>query len=401
MKEKKSVTKEIVTKYRKSGKNAKKLLLDEFVEITGYHRKYAIKLMRNRSKTQIVKIDKKTGACKIIIKAPKRNYAKYYDEPVQAMLRRIWEGFNYQCGKLLAPFLHTNIGVISANKSFEMADDVKKKLEIISSATIDRILKPTKQELKIRGTCGTKSSNKFKGLIPTLSHFECSSQRPGFFQIDLVQHDGGNASGEFCYTLTVTDVATEWTVHYALRNKAQRWVVESLEDARVSFPVPFWGIHSDSGSEFLNKSLYDWSIKNKIYFTKSRLGKKNDNCYVEQKNKSTVRDIIGYSRYATEQGVLALNAVYKSYDKLLDLFYPCMKIISKERIGSRYKKHYDMARTPMVRLLERADVSQENKALVIDLKTNSDLMDLKFLMDQAIENLFNSAETVPALKVPV
>jgi hypothetical protein len=141
-------------------------------------------------------------------KRPKREYPKYYDDPVQTMLIRIWSGFNRQCGKLLAPFMRANLDTISAHPDFKMDAEVRMKLAKISPATIDRILKEQKQNLKIRGTSGTKGSKLFKPLIPILAHFECADKAPGFFQIDLVQHDGGNPSGEFCYTLTITDVAT-------------------------------------------------------------------------------------------------------------------------------------------------------------------------------------------------
>jgi hypothetical protein len=212
-----------------------------------------------------------------------------------------------------------------------------------------------------------------------------------------VQHDGGNPSGEFCYTLTVTDVATGWTVHYALKNKAHQWVKASLEHLRLTSPFPFYAIHSDSGSEFLNSALYNWSVENNIHFSKGRVGKKNDNCYVEQKNRATVRDIVGYCRYSGDKGTAALQTVYNAYDMLLNLYYPCMKLVSKERVGSKYKKRYDAAKPPYQRLIEREDVSQEKKVALIELKTTANLMDLKILMDSAIEILAKTVEAVLAV----
>jgi transposase InsO family protein len=398
MKERKSVTKETAARYHQATKGEKHLILEEFTRLTEFHRKYAIKVLSAAAKTCLTEVYGRVVIRKVERKKrPKREYPKYYDDPVQTMLIRIWNGFNRQCGKLIVPFMRANLDTISAHPDFKMDDEVRMKLGKISPATIDRILKEPKQKLKIRGTSGTKSSKLFKTLIPILAHFECADKAPGFFQIDLVQHDGGNPSGEFCYTLTITDVATGWTVHYSLKNKGHRWIKEALEHLRTTSPFPFYAIHSDSGSEFLNNALHNWSIENNIFFSKGRVGKKNDNCYVEQKNKSTVRDIVGYCRYSGDKGTSALQAVYDVYDRLLNLYYPCMKLVSKERVGSKYKKRYDAAKPPYQRLLDRKDIPQEKKVAVIDLKTTSNLMDYKIRLDASIDLLFKTAETFSAV----
>jgi hypothetical protein len=293
--------------------------------------------------------------------------------------------------------MRANLDTISAHRLFSMTDEIKAKLGKISPATIDRLLKVPKQHLEIRGTSGTKSGNRFKTLIPILTCFECSSQAPGFFQVDLVQHDGGNPAGEFCYTLTITDVATGWTVHYALKNKAHKWVRAALELLRLTSIFPFFAIHSDSGSEFLNSALFNWAKEHHIRFTKGRTGIKNDNCYVEQKNNASVRHIVGYCRFSGDAAAAALQAVYDAYDPLLNLYYPCMKLISKVRVGSKYKKHYDTARPPFQRLLEREDVPENKKLALIDLKTATHLVEQKLLVDLAIDTLLKAAETFPAV----
>jgi hypothetical protein len=341
----------VAVKYRLARKGEKTIILNGFTELTGFNRKYAIKLLKTASQVCITEIYGRTIIRKVKRKKRAgRVYPKYYNEPVQTMLTRVWEAFNRQCGKLLAPFMRVNIDTIAVHKLFIMTDEVKMKIKEISPAAIDRILKTPKTKIIIHGTCGTKSTNRYKTLIPILTHFECSGKSPGFFQIDLVQHDGGDPSGEFCYTLTITDVATGWTVHYALKNKAQKWIKESLEHLRTTSPFPFYAIHSDSGSEFLNSTVFNRSKLNNIDFSKGRIGKKNDNgatscasyftcrhsrlficvCYVEQKNKASVRDIVGYCRYSGDKCTAALQAVYNAYDKLLNLYYPCMKLVSHD-----------------------------------------------------------------------
>jgi hypothetical protein len=398
MQERKSVTKETAVRYRQATKGGKRVILDEFTELTGFHRKYAIKVLKAAAKTCLTEVYGRVVVRKAERKKrAKREYPKYYDESVQKMLLRVWSRFDCQCGKLLAPFMRLNLDTIAVHELFNMSDEVKAKLAKISPATIDRILKVPKDKLKIRGTCGTKPAKRYKTLIPILAHFECAGKAPGFFQIDLVQHDGGNPQGEFCYTLTITDVATGWTVHYALKNKAHSWVRDSLEHLRATSPFPFYAIHSDSGSEFLNSAVYNWAQEHTIHFSKGRVGKKNDNCSVEQKNRASVRDIVGLCRYSGDRGTIALQSVYDAYDKLLNLYYPCMKLVSKERIGSKYKKKYDAAKPPYQRLIERDDVPQEKKLPVIELKTKISLMDQKILMDKAIEILTKTVETFPTV----
>jgi hypothetical protein len=261
---------------------------------------------------------------------------------------------------------------------------------------VERLLAGHKKKLKIRGTAGTKAGPPLKKRVTILTHFECAKEGPGFFQIDLVQHDGGNPSGEFCYTLTMTDVASGWTVHYPLRNKAHKWVIESLEHFCASSPFPLRAIHSDCGSEFLNDVRVKWCGKHTVSFTRGRTGRKNDNCWVEQKNNSTVRKTAGYSRYSGDTGVQALRALYRPLDLLTNLFYPCMKLLSKERVGAKYRKSYDKARPPFQRLLEcdGGDVSAESKVALLTLKNETDLLEQQALMNQAIDNLIRNADTL-------
>jgi hypothetical protein len=275
-----------------------------------------------------------------------------------------------------------------------VSHEVREKRRNISVSTVERLLFKHKKKLKIRGTCGTKGGPPLKKRVAILTHRECALQPPGFFQIDLVHHNGGNPAGEFCYTLTMTDVKTGWTVHYPLRNKAHKWVRESLQDARNRFIFPFHAIHSDCGGEFINNALFLWRRENAVAFTKGRTGRKNDNCRVEQKNNSTVRKTAGCSRYSGDKAVEALRALYPPLDLLTNLFYPCcMKLVSKERVGSKYRKHYDKARPPFQRLLERDDVCGECKTAILALKNSTGLLEQQALLNRAVENLERVADT--------
>jgi hypothetical protein len=395
LKERKNLTKVTAKKYRSLGKKGKTNMLDTFVEQTGYGRKYAIHILSNEGKTKYA--GKKLKAVVTHTAKKKREYPVVYDNDVLLVLKPIWAAFNHQCGKLLAPFLHANIDNIVIETRFPCDPKVKAKLGKISASTIDRLLKKTKAAMKIKGTSGTKpAKGHIKSQIPVMTSFECKEQGAGVWQIDLVQHDGGNASGEFCYTLTITEVSTPWTVHYALKNKAFKWVHEALKHAVTVLPFPIRILHPDNGSEFINHALLLWCKENKIMLTRSRGNRKNDNCFVEQKNGASVRNVVGYARYCDDSGVAALQAVYDHYDKLLNFFYPCQKLLSKERIGSKVKKVYDKPCSPFDRALASNSFSEDLKKLLITQKNDIDLLYEMEQMNIALDNLDTFAQPVPA-----
>jgi transposase InsO family protein len=394
LKERQKLTRITARKYRQANKRGKTKILDTFTAQSGYGRKYAIHVLANEGKL-------KPAPTRVKLKAthragPKRAYPRVYDEAVREALIPIWEAFNRQCGKLLAPFLRANIDRIAAEPKFPVPARTLEKLRRISAASIDRLLRPLKAALRLKGTSGTRPApNHLKALIPVLSHFQCKEQGAGLWQIDLVQHDGGNPSGDFCFTLTITGISSCWTVHYALRNKAFRWVFQALQDACSRLPLPVRILHSDNGSEFINHALATWCAQQGIALSRSRGDKKNDNCFVEQKNGNTVRKIVGYARFAGDRGVAALQEVYCHYDRLLNFFYPCQKLISKEREGQKVKKKYDTPRTPCERVISDPAVPQQLRDRMQALKADIDLMGEMKLMQQALDKLPSLADPVP------
>jgi hypothetical protein len=238
---------------------------------------------------------------------------------------------------------------------------VRQKLQQISAATIDRLLVEDKKQSLNGSRARTKPGTLLKSQIPIRTFTEWNDARPGFTEIDLVGHDGGNASGDFCYTLDLTDVASGWTETRAIRNKAQVWVVEELKLIEKRLPFELLGIDSDNGSEFINAHLLRYCQDQKLTFTRARSYRKNDNCFVEQKNYSVVRRAVGYARYDTETELKLLNRLYDHLRLYSNYFQPVMKLVSKERNGSQVKKKYDTARTPYQRLLESEHLKEEQK----------------------------------------
>jgi len=261
----------------------------------------------------------------------------------------------------LAPFLAEIVARLRACGELDIDAETAARLGAMSAATIDRRLAPDRAKLALRGRSGTKPGSLLKSQIPIRTWADWDDAEPGFVEIDLVGHEGGNSRGDFCQTLDVTDIATGWTEPRAVRNKAQRWVFEALMEISAAFPFPIKGIDSDNGSEFINAHLLGYCTDNKITFTRSRAGHKNDGAHVEQKNWSVVRQAVGYHRYDTAAELALLNEIYALLRLLINFFSPQQKLIDKRREGAKVIKRYDTAQTPYQRVLADPRVTKKVK----------------------------------------
>jgi len=239
--------------------------------------------------------------------------------------------------------------------------ETKRKLIGISPATIDRMLAPMRKRYQLRARSQTKPGTLLKHQIPIRTFSDWDEQRPGFIEIDLVSHEGGNARGDYAYTLDATDVCTAWTETEAVRNRSEKFVFAGLEKALVRFPFAIQGIDSDNDNAFINNQLVRYCTEKAITFTRSRPYRKNDNCFVEQKNYSVVRRAVGYRRYDTAEELQALNDLYAVLRLYTNYFQPVMKLVEKTRIGSKVRKRYDRAKTPYRRVLQSRAVPKEAK----------------------------------------
>jgi transposase InsO family protein len=240
---------------------------------------------------------------------------------------------------------------LSAHPGLRISHTVEQKLASISAASIDRLLRPARKKLFLKGIQHTKPAAALAAQIPIRTFGEWDEVGPGHLQLDLVGHDGGNAGGTFCFTLCATDVCTGWVERRALLTKAARWVCAALPQMFSAFPYPIVEIHPDNGSEFINRNLLSWCKERGVCMTRSRAGRKNDNCYVEQKNFDAVRKLVGYYRYTGERCVSLLNELYLAHGLLQNYVYPSQKLLSKVRHGSTVSKRYDAPQCPADRVL--------------------------------------------------
>src|SRR5664280_2826637 len=220
--------------------------------------------------------------------------------------------------------------------------------------------------MQLRGRSHTKPGTLLKSQIPIRTWAQWDDAVPGFVEIDLVGHEGGNAVGDHCYTLTVTDIATGWTENRSVKNKARRWVIVALEEISMIMPFPIIGVDSDNGSEFINHHLLDWCAQRKITFTRSRPGNSNDGAHVEQKNWAVVRTVVGYHRYDTPAELALLNQIWVLQSQLTNYFLPQQKLVSKIRDGAKVTKTYDRPTTPQRRAEQHPAVTVADKTIMTD-----------------------------------
>jgi hypothetical protein len=291
------VVRAVRPRYLRAKRRDKTRILDEFVALTGYHRKTAIRALRNGRRPTTW---------------DRRGRPRVYTPDVKAALLQVWEVCGRICSKRLAPFLPEIVAVLEREGELAIAPATRKLLVQMSPATIDRLLS-THRLRRERGRCTTKPGTLLKQAVPIRTCGEWEGVRPGYVEIDLVAHCGESTAGEYIHTLDVVDVATAWCEPVAILNRSQEAVREAIHGIRERLPFPLLGIDSDNDSAFLNAHLYRYCQEEVIEFTRSRPYKKNDQAHVEQKNWCVVRQLVGYRRYESPEALAVLEAIYADW----------------------------------------------------------------------------------------
>lgn len=342
-----AVTNQMATKYRQATRGGKSEILDQLVDLTGWNRDHARHELCRAGTVRAAK--------------PRKARAPTYSARVVSGLEQCWRVARCPAGKRLAPILAMLVPMLRRDGELELTDAEAALLISMSPATIDRRLKNPKAVAGFTGRSHTKPGSLLKSQIPIRTWSEWDENQPGFVEIDLVGHEGGNAFGEFCFTLTVTDVATGWTVNRSVANKAAIHVLDAIKTATARFPFPILGIDSDNGSEFINHHLYDYCTAEKITFTRGRPGNKNDGSHVEQKNWTHVRSLVGYLRFDTSAELGLLNEIWDLDWQFTNLLCAQQKLISRERVGAKVIKRHDQAQTPHQRVLSSGVLTPAQK----------------------------------------
>jgi len=330
-------------RYLRASKAERGKILDEFTQVTGYHRKAVIRLLHRENQEGV---------------KSKRGRRRQYGAGVAEALRVAWETTDRLCSKRLHPFLPELIEVLSRHGAMTINGETKARLCQMSPSTIDRRLKPWRGVGGRRPLTTTKPGSLLKNSIPIRTFADWEEDRPGFLEVDLVSHCGESSEGFYLNTLSTVDVATGWSECIGVWGKGKWRVGGAVHAIRRRLPFSLLGLDSDNGSEFINETLYNYCQRMRITFTRSRAYKKNDSCHVEQKNWSVVRRLIGYDRYNSRAALETLNRVYDLLRLYVNFFQPVMKLVAKTRHGAKVHKVYDKAQTPYQRLLNSGVLSE-------------------------------------------
>ena len=332
----KELTEAVGARYRTSPRSERKKILDEFVALTGCHRKHAIRTLSRES----------TGAHEA---APRNSV---YDEAVRQALIMLWEAGDRVCGKRLKALIPVLIDAMERHGHLALDPAVKDKLLQVSAATIDRVLADTRSHID-----GQRKRRKGVGAairrsIPVRTFADWRDPPPGFFEIDMVEHTcGPKTDGDYLHTLVLTDIASGWTECVSMRQRNQVLVIQALDKAADDLPFPMLGVDSDNDSAFMNQDVFDYCKAHRLEQTRSRAYKKNDQAWVEQKNGSIVRRLVGYGRLSGAEATKVLARLYASSRLHINFFQPSFKLKSKTRDGARVKKVYFAPATPCERLV--------------------------------------------------
>jgi len=361
-------------RYQRVGRRFKSKILDEFCAVCGYARKYAITLLNRKPRAG----RKKPG--------PRRKYDAAILEPLKA----IWLLSEQMCSKRLKVALPIWLPFYEqAHEPLEAA--TRKKLLRISPASMDRILKKARAAYPRKGLSGTRSGPEaLKHRIPIRTD-NWDIDQPGFLEADSVAHCGDSMAGEFAWSLTFTDIFSQWTENRAVWNKSAVEVVDRTRQVEQTLPFLIKGFDVDNGSEFLTWHLWRYFLDRPapVDLRRSRPYKKNDQAHVEQKNFTHVRQLLGYNRIEGPETVKLMNELYQTWGLLHNFFCPTLKLKSKTRVGSKTVRKYAKAQTPCQRLLACPHLSAEQKAQLRTRLKSLNPIQLKGKLEEQLKNLFD------------
>lgn len=373
MNQKRALSYTIRRRYQKSTKKEKVGILDEFIKNTNYNRSYARRILGSLKKQGRKK--------KHIIRK------RIYDAAVFYPLRTIWIAEDNICGQRLQPFIPEVLQKLEEFKEIKINKEIREKLLSIGSATIDRMLKATKKSYELKGKSATKPGTLLRSTIPVRTFADWDEKRPGFFEGDLVAFCGESVRGDYVNALNLTDVFVAWILIEAFMGKGQYRTHKAIDEMRKRLPYTMLGLDNDNGVEFINWILKRYCDVHKITFTRIRPYRKNDNCFVEQKNYTVPRRFLGYARYDTEKELAIIKEILKLVEVYVNFFMPSKKLLLKERIGNKTKKIYDTAKTPYQRLLISGILKDDQKIQLQKLYDSLNPMDLRRKIHRLTEKL--------------
>ncbi len=352
-------------------------ILDHIKAVAGMHRKAIIRRFGTLQKRKPFWQDG-------------RGRPEYYGADVTAALREIWDISFMLCAERLKPIVPEYVKILKENDDWKHSDEATGKLLSMSLGTMKARIALFEKFKSGGGRSSTKPSD-LKEIIP-IRRGPWDNPPPGKGEIDTVAHCGGALAGNFVWTVQYTDVSTIWTLLGAQMNKGQEATKETVAKMKERLPFPLLGLDPDTGSEFINWHMKEWCDENKIELTRIRPYHKNDHGRIEQKNYTNVRKLAGYIRIETKARLKILEKLYEIYEDYVNHFLPSQKCLEKKKIGAKYRKIYDTAKTAYERVLEHEKIALEIKEKLKQKHSALNPKTLKQKIDKLRSELFRGAE---------
>ena len=375
----------LVARYREVGRAEKGRILTEFAGVTGCHRKHAARLLRATTRPD---------------RARPRPERRLYDEAVHEALIVLWEASDRICGKRLKPLIPMLLAAMERHGHLALDAEVRARLETISAATIDRVLRPVRQQAGGRSRRRAAPSSAIRRAVPIRTFADWGDPSPGFVEADLVAHSGPQAGGAFVQTLVLTDIASGWTECAPLLFREQQLLGEVMTVVREGLPFALLGFDTDNDSVFMNETIKAWCETAGVEFTRSRPYRKNDQAHIEQKNGAIVRRMVGYRRLEGLAAAEALARLHRPMRLFVNFFQPSFKLAEKHREGAVVRKRYHAPLTPHQRLVSDPRVPQALKDALDAQHAGLDPVRLLGEIRAAQQALVEIADRVPAADAP-
>ena len=364
----------LLARYLKARKQQKGAILDEYCRNTGQNRKYVIRRLSRLALGE-------TGTV--------RKRRRRYGQDTARAVEKLWKIFDFPCGQRLRPLISTELDRLRQLGELEVSAKTAAKLRTISSATIDRLLRPKKQAWKLHRTYQGKGPGLIAKKIP-LRMGAGQNGGVGSVDLDLVLHCGSSTAGEFGHSLSTLDLGSTWWEAEVVMGRAQVRIFNALKEIEARSPFPWVAIHSDNDNAFINDQLYRYTQERRMGFTRSRPYHKNDNPHIEQKNFTHVRRPLGYLRYDTPEELALIRDLYRNELRLYkNFFQPVMMLARKVRVSGRPKRTYSTAKTPYHRLLESGQLSPEKARELRQLYLSLNPAKLKRQIDRKLARLYD------------
>lgn len=302
---------------------------------------------------------------------------KKYTQQSKEIVKKIWQTNDYICAERFYNQIHATLKDLKAAKRLEgYLDSDIELVKNISLGTLKNMVRtfPKPQRGSI-SSCG--SSRVLQAQIPVRTYFSTHIEA-GYFGVDFVDHNGGEATGKFARTLVFTDPKTTWIVRSACLGKDGVAVGKVFENNKAKIPYIIKGLHSDNEPTLLASLLASKAQQNNIFITRTRSYKKEDNGHTEQKNGNKVRGLIGYRRYDSLQQIELLNRIYDIDDKFQNHFVASVRLIAKEfnDLGRVVKKRYDVPKSPYQRVMEDSSIDARYKLVLASEHSKLNRLDL-------------------------